>query len=271
MQIPSYTGEFKSFEFRFEDFIRHFQLKSQEALYSLKALEQDGWINFNEKSFSPSTVMITTTKDALYEFESAHPSFEPLLTTILRTYEGVFDFPAYINEGLLARLLRKEETSLVQELKTLASFGMIRYVPQNESPQVIFLKHRVPASELEFKITPYNKRKEIFIERMHAMTGYADAIRCRSRYIAEYFGEADAGECGICDFCLKKKAVSMSTEEFEKISQMITTRLSRQPFTAIELLDDIRVIQKEKAWQVLRFLQSENKITFDATGVLRLN
>src|SRR3982750_4902491 len=44
LQMPSYTGEYQAFTFRFDEFIRNFKLNANEALYSLKALEQDGWL-----------------------------------------------------------------------------------------------------------------------------------------------------------------------------------------------------------------------------------
>src|SRR4029078_2951060 len=112
LQIPSYTGEYQSFNFRFESFISNFKLNSQEALYSLKALEQDGWIDFNEKSFSPATVVFNSSKYELYEFQNSHPEFEELTTTLLRTYGGILDFPAFISENLLARLLKKDESEI---------------------------------------------------------------------------------------------------------------------------------------------------------------
>ena len=61
LQIPSYTGEYTSFDFQFNIFIRNFKLKARETLYALKALEQDGWFVFNEKYYSPSTLVFNYT------------------------------------------------------------------------------------------------------------------------------------------------------------------------------------------------------------------
>jgi ATP-dependent DNA helicase RecQ len=90
LQIPAYTGEYKSFNFRFDEFIRNFRLNSNEALYALKALESDGWLELNEKSFTPSTLVFTTSKKELAEFERHYSQHEPLLTSLLRSYEGIF-------------------------------------------------------------------------------------------------------------------------------------------------------------------------------------
>ena len=102
IQVAINTGEGNSYPFYFEAFIKNFKLDSHTALYSLKTLEQDGWLDFNEKNFSPSTIVFTTNKEQLYQFQESHPEYEPLLTTLLRTYEGIFGFPAFISENLLA-------------------------------------------------------------------------------------------------------------------------------------------------------------------------
>jgi ATP-dependent DNA helicase RecQ len=270
LQIPAYTGEYKSFNFRFDEFIRNFKLNSNEALYALKVLESDGWIEFNEKSFIPSTLVFTTSKRELSDFEKHYPQQEPLLTTLLRSYEGIFDFPAFISENLLARLLKKDETDIKRQLQTIASFGIISYTPQNEEPQIVFKKNRVPVQDLTINTSLYNKRKESFIRRVQVMMGYAKEAHCRSRYISIYFGDAAPKDCGICDNCLHKKTTGLSSEEFERIVVMISGWLSQKQLTAVELIDQMQNIKKEKAWKVIEFLQTEKKIEADDQGLLRL-
>ena len=193
-----------------------------------------------------------------------------MLTTILRTYEGAFDYPAFISESLLARLLNKDEKTIRSELKLAASFDVISYMPQNESPQIIFRKHRVPSSELQFNLKPYNKRKNLFIERVTAMIGYTKTNSCRSKYISNYFGDFEARDCGCCDECLQRKASPLGVEEFEKIKILITQQLTQRKMTASELLEQIRNIKKENAWKVIEFMQAEETIVADQVGMLRL-
>jgi ATP-dependent DNA helicase RecQ len=270
LQIPAYTGEYRSFTFRFDDFIRNFKLNSNEAMYSLKALETDRWLDFNEKSFSPATLVFTTSKRELAEFEKHYPEHEPLLTTILRSYGGVFDFPAFISEKLLAKLMKKHEDEIKQQLKIITSFAIISYTPQNEEPQIIFKKNRVPVDDLRINMALYNKRKESFIRRVQTMVAYAKGERCRAAFVNSYFGDDKTGECGICDNCLERKATELSADEFEKIAGMISNQLAQKQQTAADLITEIKTFQKEKAWKVIEFLQAEKKIEADSKGLLRL-
>ena len=270
LQIPVNTGMYQSYNFRFDAFVRNFKLESVETLYALKVLEQDGWIDFNEKNFSPSTIVFTCSKSNLYEFERSYPQHEPILTALLRTYEGIFDFPAFISELLLAKLLRKEEKDIKQQLKTIASFGVISYTPQNDEPQIIFRKNRVAAENLTINTMQYNKRRELFVRRVEKMIAYTKTNDCRSQFISHYFGDEAARGCGVCDNCLNLLSSPLSAEEFDSIAKLITQYLSQKQMTANELLSQLNGIKKEKAWQVIEFLQGERRIVADERGVLRI-
>lgn len=270
LQIPAYTGEYRSFNFRFEEFIRNFKLNSTEALYALKALESDGWIEFNEKNFTPSTLVFTTSKKELHEFQKSYPQQEPLLTTLLRSYEGIFDFPAFISENVIARLMKKDEIDIKLQLQTVASFGLISYTPQNEEPQIVFRKNRVPVQDLILNTSLYNKRKAAFIQRVQTMIGYVKESHCRSGFISIYFGDTNAKDCGICDHCLRKKTLKLSAEEFQNIVSVISQHLSQKQLTAPQLLNEIKNITKEKVWKVIEFMQAEDKIKVNERGLLSL-
>jgi ATP-dependent DNA helicase RecQ len=271
LQIPVYTGQDKTYTFRFDEFIRNFKLNSQEALYALKALESDGWLDFNERNFSPSTLVFTTNKNGLYEFQKSYPQHENLLITLLRTYGGIFDFPAFISENLIARLLKKVEIDIKLQLKTIASFGIIQYVPQNNEPQIILRKNRVVAEELPFNLMPYYKRRDVFVGRVKKMIEYIQTSDCRSKTIGLYFGDKKAGDCGVCDNCLRKKSTQLSAKEFDAISTAIMNHVSKQSITIDDLLSHLKNIKKEKAWKVLSFLQAEKKILVNETGLLLTN
>ena len=55
---------------------------------------------------------------------------------------------------------------------------------------------------------------------------------CRSIAIAEYFGEKNAENCGICDNCVKKEKEKLSPAEFEAIYQKLRKGRTTQSLTA---------------------------------------
>lgn len=273
LQVPSGAGQGNYYDFDFTDFIKKFQLDVHQAIYSIKALEQQGWLSYNEQIFLPARIQFITGKEWLYQFENDHPQLEPLIKTLLRTYEGIFDIPVNIHEKSIAFLLRKEEAAIVHELKILHGNAIIEYIPRKDSPQLYLMLNRAQAATLRFDMAGYEKRKQLFIERIKRMLEYIHGSKqCRSQYIAAYFGDHKTKPCGICDNCLQQKNHGLSAIEFENIAQSIFTVIHQQPVQSEGLLQQLPGIKKEKLWKVLDFLQTENRIFIDKEGfVKRLN
>jgi ATP-dependent DNA helicase RecQ len=271
LQIPTGIGEGKYYDFDISDFLRKFKLNSHTALYSLKALEQDGWLSFNEQVFLPSSVGFTTIKDHLYTFEKEQPFFEPVIKALLRSYEGVFDHPVFVSEKMMAGLIKLEADVIKKQLTQLHQAGIISYQPQKDTPQLLLLRHRIKADDIVIDMVAYEKRKELFRKRMKQMVSYIkEEAECRSRIIGSYFGDNNIRSCGICDNCLRQKAATLSKEEFETIHHRIINIVKYETLHTKDLLLKLNGIKKEKAWKVLEFLQAENKIEMDAGGWVKL-
>jgi ATP-dependent DNA helicase RecQ len=271
LQIPSGTGEGQYYDFDIIDFIKKFNLNSQTIFYSLKILEQDEWLSFNEQVFLPSTVCFTTDKEYLYQFEKDHTDLEPLVKTLLRAYEGIFEHPASISESTIAFLLKKEKAEIKNQLIQLHRYNLIEYVPQKDSSQLLLLRDRIKASDLSIDMQAFKKRKERFAERIHSMIRYVqETSECRSKMIGSYFGDDELNGCGICDNCLRQRSIHLSKEEFESINSRIVNSMKDQSLHTKELLQRLVGVNKEKAWKVLNHLQAENKIELDKAGWVRL-
>ena len=270
LQIPSGTGE-GQYDFDIIDFIKKFKLNSQTVFYSLKILEQDEWLSFSEQVFLPATVRFTTNKEYLYQFEKDHPYLEPLIKTLLRAYEGIFEYPASISENTLAFLLKKEKAEVKNQLVQLHRYHLIGYVPQRDSSQLLLLRARRKAEDLSIDMLAFNKRKERFARRIRLMIQYVQEMAgCRSKMIGSYFGDHELKDCGICDNCLRNRSIHLSKEEFDSINSRIVNSMKDQSIHTKELLQQLAGINKEKAWKVLHHLQAENKIELDKAGWVRL-
>jgi ATP-dependent DNA helicase RecQ len=271
LQIPAGSGEGQYYDFNINDFLKKFKLHSHTAVYSLKSLEQEGWLSFNEQVFMPSVAKFTTTKDRLYEFEKSYPALEPIIKTLLRAYEGIFDYPAPLSELLIAKMIKKDAGMVKDELQQLHRYGVIDYQPQKDTPQLFFLRNRIRAEELSINQLEYKNRKDKFSSRIKEMILFTlSETGCRSKMIGSYFGDTKMNKCGICDNCLRSNAISLTKEEFENIHNSIVSKLQYGSLRAKELITSLNGIKKEKAWKVIDFLQAENKIEMDGTGLVRL-
>jgi ATP-dependent DNA helicase RecQ len=271
LQIPSGSGEGEYFDFDIADFLKKFKFNSHTALYALKALEQEGWLAFNEQVFLPSSVQFTVSKNQLYEFEKNYPPLEPVIKSLLRAYEGIFDQQVNISEYVVAGMLKKNIDEVKKLLTVLNQYGIIDYRRQKDSPQIYFLRNRIKTEDLAINMTQYNRRKENFSIRNKEMIRFVkEKTECRSRIIGAYFGDTSVRSCGICDNCLRLKSTPVSREEFESIHYRIINTVKYEPLHTKDLLLKLSGVKKEKAWKVIEFLQAENKIEMDKDGLVRI-
>lgn len=271
LQLPSGMGGGQYYDFDIADFMKKFKLDSYTSLYSLKALEQDGWLAFNEQVFIPAKVRFISGKDELYNFEKKHPALEVIIKSLLRSYEGIFDNTVSISEKTLAWLLRKDVEEINQQLAILDRAGIIEYTPQKDSPQLLLLRNRARTDEVTIDIAAYNHRKERLVQRIDQIISYVNEItECRSRIIGTYFGDKDIRTCGICDNCLRQKGITLNKEEFETIHHRIVNIVKYESLPVKDLLSKLSGIKKEKAWKVIEFLQAEHKIEVSNAGWIKL-
>jgi ATP-dependent DNA helicase RecQ len=271
LQLANGSGEGNYYDFDIADFTGKFKLSPRLVINALKALEQENHLAFNESVFISAKLGFTCNKDTLYQFEKDHPALEPVIKVLLRTYEGIFDQEVNIQEKTLAYLLKTELPEVQKMLQQLSGWRIVSYQPVKDTPQVFFLENRVKVEALQINLKNYYQRKEEYRLRVEAMISYVRHDQCRSQLVGNYFGDAEIKPCGICDNCLKKKSAGLTTEEFSLIEKQILSALKVRPVHSRALVEHINGYKKEKAWQVITFLESEKKITVNRNGMISLN
>jgi ATP-dependent DNA helicase RecQ len=267
LQIAAGSGEGMSYDFDIAGFAKAFRQNILPVTYAVKALEQEDIISFNEMVFKPSSVLITANRNDIEEFEKIHPETEPLIKGLLRSYEGIFDFPATVYESQLAKFVKKDTVSIKKELKLLNDHGIIAYAPQKDNPQLTLLQNRMYADNYSINMASYHKRKKNFEERVASILHYINnTTSCRSKLIAHYFNAGTNKACGICDNCINEKDLIISKEEFDAIATGITDLVGVKPLPIKVIEEKLKGVKKTKLWKVINFLQSENKLAVTKEG-----
>ena len=267
LQVPAGIGEERSFEFDLPAFSNAFKLNILTATYAIKALEQEGILRFNEVFFKPPSLVFTTSREQLEDFEKQFPQLEQTIKGLLRSYEGIFDYPANINENELAKFLRKPKNAIKQDLLLIQQYGIIQYSPQKDTPQLTLLLNRMYADSFVIDLKNYVERKKNFETRITAIVQYiTNTTLCRSKIIAKYFNDLNLKACGICDNCIHQKSVAVSREEFEVIANYIYGFIDKKSGDIKALMSDSKHLKKEKLWKVIEYLQAEKKLMLDKDG-----
>ncbi|NCI45513.1 RecQ family ATP-dependent DNA helicase [Sediminibacterium soli] len=269
LHIPVGNGEGLYYDFDLPVFVKNFQLDTLQVVNTLKVLEQEGHIGFSENIFLPSQVVFTADRETMDTFQTVHQALEPLIKCLLRTYEGILDNRLSVFERQMAKLCRLSVEEVTKGLQQLQAYGIIQYLPQKNTPQVHYLLNRAPAQYLHIDQDKYLQRKKMYAARLEKVVRYIDSTEgCRSRFIADYFGDTGTKDCGICDHCLAAKRKEIGKEEFDAIRKIIEA--SAGTSSSIDtLLPQLRQYSREKIWTVIGHLQDEKLIHIDDQGVIR--
>jgi len=270
LQVPVGSAEGLYFDFDINEFVKHFQLNITTTYSAMRILEQEGILQLSESVYLPSRAMFITDRETLYAVGETQPALDPLIKALLRTYEGIFDIEVRVFEKQLARILRLQEEQVTEKLQQLHQRGIILYRPKKDEPQLCFLQERLQAQYLRVNMERVEERKRTYTERLHAMFRYVrNRQTCRTQALVAYFGEDENKDCGICDICTARKRKPVSETEFERIAALVIEQL-QLPMHLPLLLKQLPGIEEDRILDVLQFLVSEEKVTRDKDGILKM-
>ena len=255
------SGQGKTFPFSMEAHANAVKMNATQYFNALKLLNNIGVILISEHLREKSELQFRINGDQLLKFQKEKPEFEPLITTILRSYSGVFSQFADIDEQLLATRLGTTEETVIEQLKTLRGEKILSYQPQSNIPLIIFLKDRIDEKYLYFDKKIYDFRKEKAEERLAAVENYVKCDNvCRSQLLLQYFGEWDSTPCGECDVCRRNKIQRVKNSDFELISKEIK-ELQQQNMDPKQILAELsKRYEEPQIVKVMRWLADNNTL-----------
>jgi len=260
LQVAVGYGKGMTYDFDLIDFSKKFRFSFVHALSALKILEQDGYVQLTDELNRPSMVHFRVTRDDLYRYQVANSHFDAFIKLLLRSYTGMFTEYRPINESLLAKRANTKVDVIYKYLNTLDTQKIIHYIPQTDTPFIVFLQERVDVSRLKISKENYTERKKNYEEQVEAVLHYASSnTQCRSVLLLNYFGEKKATRCGECDVCLKLNDFGISNTEFNRISDDIKTLLLKSPQLQHELFFQLKG-NEEHNQSVLRWLLDNGRI-----------
>lgn len=256
-QLALGAGLGESYQFDLLAFSKTYRLNPSLALASLKVLEQAGWLTLSDAVYTPGSFFIRVSREDLYDYQLKNPAMEMVLKTLLRGHTGAFMQHVHIREEQLARFLKMEKAALVKILQNFHREGILDYRPATDAPQLTFMRERVDARHLHIDQAWYAQRKMRSRERIDSMIAYATGNLCRSVQLVQYFGEKDAGSCGMCDICLEQKPRGLPGQTFAGIRDKIKSLLLDRPMDEKSLVGTFRGAEHDPALKTLTYLLDE--------------
>lgn len=224
-------------EFDFEKFCETFGHQPRQCLSALHLLGQAGYLEFMEETDRKSRVIVTASRDELYNLHGISPNAERVLELLLRNYTGLFTDYVYISEGNMARVSGKTEKDIYEGLLELSRAKVISFVPRSRSSLMYVPTSREEPRYLQIGRNIYEDRKKIMEARTEAMIFYAfDKKACRENTMLAYFGESAKTRCGRCDTCRERRKQQQDDPRYV-LERVLNFLKSHGP-------SDVRILEK---------------------------
>ena len=230
----------RTFQFSIDKFCRAFKQFAVQTESALHLLSNAGYIDYCTDPEFKSRVRFALNKEDLYRLHEGSKTRETLLNAMLRNYTGLFADYTYIDELHLSHLTGISVEVIYEELKSLAQYRIIDYIPRSNLPTITFLRERVDTDMVFLPDNVYADRKTDYQMRIDEMLKYASSTtKCRSRLLLEYFGQTDAEDCGHCDVCVRRKHSGKSAESETSIEEQIRSLLADGAWHGIKELNGL--------------------------------
>jgi ATP-dependent DNA helicase RecQ len=253
------SGERESFPINLKELCKSFKLEVIETYQSLKILEMNGDILFNESVFNPTRVKFSVGNTVVYSFQIKYEKVAKLISFLSRSYPGIFDHFFDLDESVCCSKLGITPKELENQLRFLEQNGIIDITWKNDLPKVTFLHERLPDDYMRVSDEVYYNRKIRAFRRWDNMQQYLLINHCREQFILHYFGQ-DVLTCGKCDYCrnLRKEKIAQT-----KLIELVLIQLEKNSMSLEDLLAQNPSVIEEQLKQVLQHLILEEVIFFD--------
>lgn len=261
-------GDIK-YDFDIHEFSESYNLNHLEVYHAIKKLEEEEIVQLSEGFYAPSQLSIIVDNKALYEFQIANATYDPLIKSLLRIYGGeLFSNFLKISESQIARFLESEESTVRTLLIKLTGLGIIQYEPKKDSPQLIFVGQRYAMENLPIDQNRMAKREASSLNKMTAMIEYVqNSQRCRTAQLLDYFGEINYDECGVCDVCITKKKSEYVEQDHYR--DQINAVVQSKSWAIDDLVDQLNPKDKEEFMETIRQMVDSGELDYDEHWMLK--
>ncbi|SDL75186.1 ATP-dependent DNA helicase RecQ [Salinimicrobium catena] len=232
-------GEGSVHHFNFYEFCSQYELNVLQTYNALLLLDRTSVLSLSEQFQKKTRIHFKVTGRQLSFYLEANPQFDAVAKAVLRTYGGAFEDMVEINLQVIANKAGTGQSEVISVLRKLHKDGIAEFEHDQHDTRVTFLLPREDEATVN-PLIPYIKLQlNTKKEKIEAVLNYvANNGQCKSRQLLLYFGETDAGPCGICSVC-KPSEEKLSREQMKKIYFRIVALLEEGEHSSREITEKL--------------------------------
>ena len=190
--------------FNFNSFCHLYALPKRKTYNGLKVLERHGLIVFEEYFKKKTTIIVLVTHKTLSESLAHDDQLRLIVTTILRTYEGIHNQETAIDIEKIANILNLKPSEIIDHLNTLDAKEILKFKTTNTDAQITFGQPREDGKAINRISKEVNTQNKIKHKKIQAVIDYIENNSiCKSQQLLTYFGELQSKACGTCNVFAK--------------------------------------------------------------------
>jgi ATP-dependent DNA helicase RecQ len=262
-QIAYGEGINESFAFNLNKFCLHYDFPVVKTLNALQYLDRQGIITLAQQPGKTTLVQFIIESREVIRYISLNPHDEIIVTSILRSYPGIYDTAVSLNIPMLAKLSGRKEEEVTDVLKKLSRLEIIFLQASGTDSLLTFNEIREDEHTINRVSGFLKSQNELKTSKLEATIHYAtDKNTCKSKLILDYFGESKEGDCGVCSRCNLKKAKGA---HLHQVSKEIYEMLRLSDLSSREIEVKIRY-SKEDIINALQYMLEQDKITINSSN-----
>jgi ATP-dependent DNA helicase RecQ len=241
------------FAFNLNQFCTKYDLAVLKTYNALQFLDSQGIITLQNEFSEKTNIQFIIPSKEVIRYMSLHSHEEEIITTILRTYSGIFDIATSINISLIAKKAKTEEKKVIEVIENLKRVNCIEVHALNNDSTITFNEIREDNLTINRVSKFLENQNELKTNQFERVLNYiSDEKSCKSNLILSYFDENPISNCGICSFCL-----SIEKKDTENTSRKIIALLEEAPKSSRELENKLTFSSEEIIFALQILLESD--------------
>src|SRR5690554_1040193 len=245
------------FDFSFNLFCTKYNLPIMKTYNALTFLDRQSIISLSQEFSKKVSLQFIISAKEVIRYMNLNPNDEEIISTILRTYPGIFDIETPINTDLIAKKSNTSEQKVLALLERLHQQEIVLYRAQNNDASVIFNEIREDEKTINRIAKFLQTQNELKTSQLNSVIQYTtDHKTCKSVFLLKYFGEKEPPKCGICSVCSSN---DLSDFDVQKMAVKVIKILSEKPYSSRELEQKLN-LEQDQVLKVIQWLLEEEKI-----------
>jgi ATP-dependent DNA helicase RecQ len=259
-QIAYGEGIYEEFMFNLNQFCNYYKLPVLKVYNSLQFLDRQGIISLSQEFSEKAQVQFLISSKEVIRYISLNPNDDEIMTTMLRTYPGIFDIQTNINTTFIAKKANSSEEKVLNLLAKLKNLDNISYQSQQNESKVTFLEVREDDKTINRVSKHLEKQNLVKQNQLKSVIQFvSDNKNCKNKMLLAYFGENTKIDCGNCSYCISKKNVKINET---KLKLKIQDVLSKKAMTSRQLIEVLDIDESE-ILKILKLMLENNIITIN--------